>query len=424
MAGDWRVKKLGDHCLKIGSGATPKGGKKSYLDTGPFRLIRSQNVYNEGFSPSGLAYIDEEQAKKLDGVAVEENDVLLNITGDSVARVCLAPKKYLPARVNQHVAIIRPDPNVFGSIYIRYFLASRQQQDFMLGLAAAGATRNALTKGMIEGFEIPAPSIAIQRSIGDTLGALDDRITLLRETNKTLEAIAQAIFKSWFIDFDPVRAKMEGRAPAGMDEETAALFPDELVESELGLVPKGWGVKALGDLIVPKRGKTITKAKCVEGDIPVVAGGLEPAYFHNQSNISSPVVTISASGANAGFVRLYQQDIWASDCSFIGLEQTGSIYFWYMFLKANQEKIYFMQQGAAQPHIYPSDLMRLNAYSSNAGEERVIFNKLASPLFKMISLATAKIKTLADLRDTLLPKLISGEIRAGKAEEYIEVVTT
>lgn len=99
---------LGDVCSKIGSGATPRGGKESYLDVGPFSLIRSQNVLNSGFSRNGLAFISKEQAKALDGVAVEDSDVLLNITGDSVARVCLAPKSALPARVNQHVAMNRP----------------------------------------------------------------------------------------------------------------------------------------------------------------------------------------------------------------------------------------------------------------------------------------------------------------------------
>ena len=137
MSSEWQSKRLGDCCLKIGSGATPKGGKDVYLDSGPVRLIRSQNIYNEGFSPSGLAFISEEQAKKLDNVSVLAGDVLLNITGDSVARVCQAPAAYLPARVNQHVAIIRADPNTFDARYLRYFLASPAQQDLMLGLAAA-----------------------------------------------------------------------------------------------------------------------------------------------------------------------------------------------------------------------------------------------------------------------------------------------
>jgi len=115
----------------------------------------------------------------------------------------------------------------------------------MLGLAAAGATRNALTKTMIENFKVPCPPINVQKEVADILTALDDKIDMLRETNTTLEAIAQALFKSWFVDFDPVRAKAEGCEPEGIDAETAALFPDGFDESELGLVPKGWQITRL-----------------------------------------------------------------------------------------------------------------------------------------------------------------------------------
>ena len=254
---DWAWKRLGDYCRKIGSGATPRGGKDVYLDSGPVSLIRSQNIYNDGFIQNGIAFISLEQAKKLDGVSIEKGDVLLNITGDSVARVCLAPEKYLPARVNQHVSIIRPNSDSFDSRFVRYFLASPFQQDLMLGMAAAGATRNALTKGMIEDFKVPCPPLKIQHEVAEILSSLDDRITLLRETNATLEAIAQALFKSWLVDFDPVRAKQEGRAPEGMDEATAALFPDSFEDSELGLVPRGWTIESLGDVFDYKEGPGI-----------------------------------------------------------------------------------------------------------------------------------------------------------------------
>jgi type I restriction enzyme S subunit len=212
---------------------------------------------------------------------------------------------------------------------------------------------------------------------------------------------------------------MQGRAPEGMDEATAALFPDGFEESELGPVPKGWKTLAVGDLMTPKRGKSITKTKCIDGNVPVVAGGLEPAYFHNQSNVSSPVITISASGANAGFVRLYQQAIWASDCSIISKEQTDSIYFWYVFLRSNQDSIYFMQQGAAQPHIYPSDLMRLNICMPQSKELSYFFHRFVSPFFEKIGLANAEIQTLSRLRDTLLPRLISGQLHISEMQSAL-----
>ena len=146
MMTEWRKVALGDVCTKIGSGATPRGGKEVYLEDGPYALIRSQNVYNAGFAHDGLAFISDEHAESLNNVEVLPDDVLLNITGDSVARVCQVDTAVLPARVNQHVAIIRPDSNKLDATYLRYYLASPEIQAILLSWAGSGGTRNALTK--------------------------------------------------------------------------------------------------------------------------------------------------------------------------------------------------------------------------------------------------------------------------------------
>ena len=257
----WPKVELGDVCTKIGSGATPRGGKDVYLDEGPYTLIRSQNVYNDGFHYEGLAFIGEHHADQLQNVDVFETDVLLNITGDSVARVCQVARDVLPARVNQHVAIIRPDSVNLDAGYLRYYLASPEMQTMLLSWAGSGGTRNALTKGMIESLEIPLPPLPEQRRIASILGALDDKIELNRRIDETLEQMARALYKSWFVDFDPVRAKMDGRwrrgepligLPAGLYD----LFPDRLVESELGEIPEGWEVNTIGDLATIVGGST------------------------------------------------------------------------------------------------------------------------------------------------------------------------
>ena len=204
----WVSLRLGDVCTKIGSGATPRGGKEVYLKDGPFALIRSQNVYNNRFNCDGLAFINHQQATELNNVEVFADDVLLNITGDSVARACQVKSDVLPARVNQHVAIIRPDPNKLSPRFLRYFLVCPEIQARLLSWAGSGGTRNALTKGMIESFDVQAPmGVAEQHAIAHILGTLDDKIELNQRMNQTLEAMAQALFKSWFADFDPVRAK-------------------------------------------------------------------------------------------------------------------------------------------------------------------------------------------------------------------------
>ena len=159
MAGEWTAFRLGNACTKIGSGATPRGGSSVYLDRGDVALIRSQNVYNDGFRRDGLVYITESHANQLANVEVLPGDVLLNITGDSVARACQVAPGVLPARVNQHVAIIRTDPRQLWPRYLRFFLVSPAMQAHMLQLASAGATRNALTTVSYTHLTLPTKRI-------------------------------------------------------------------------------------------------------------------------------------------------------------------------------------------------------------------------------------------------------------------------
>lgn len=177
--------KLKDLCDKIGSGATPRGGKEAYEKEG-ISLIRSQNVLDFSLSFEGLAYINEAQAEKLNNVIVEPQDVLMNITGDSVARACIVDKTILPARVNQHVAIIRPNEKKILSSYLLYYLQMKKR--YLLQLAAGGATRNALTKGMIEELEIELPIIEIQRKIVVVLDDIQKKIQYNSNINKNLAA--------------------------------------------------------------------------------------------------------------------------------------------------------------------------------------------------------------------------------------------
>ncbi len=179
------VYKLKDICLKIGSGATPRGGKEAYCDEG-ISLIRSQNVLDFTFSHDGLAHINEKQAGKMSNVEVKSQDILLNITGDSVARACAVDVRVLPARVNQHVAIIRPDKNMVLSSYILYFL--QMIKPYLLQIAAGGATRNALTKSMIENLEIEVPGILSQKKIVSVLDDIQEKIRDNNEINKNLAA--------------------------------------------------------------------------------------------------------------------------------------------------------------------------------------------------------------------------------------------
>lgn len=195
MASEWKKVKLVEICEKIGSGATPKGGKGSYCAEG-ISLIRSQNVLDFSFTKDGLAFINDEQAQKLSNVEVKAGDVLLNITGDSVARSCMVDSDFLPARVNQHVAIIRGKNDLVSNSYILYFL--QHQKPYLLQLASDGGTRNALTKGMIEQLELELPPLAEQQRIVSVLNAIQEKIYVNIRINDCLHKMVNAYYASLF----------------------------------------------------------------------------------------------------------------------------------------------------------------------------------------------------------------------------------
>lgn len=174
-----------DICEKIGSGATPKGGKQAYCAEG-ISFVRSQNVHDFDFSCDGLAYINNEQAAKLNNVELHENDVLLNITGDSVARACIMDTTYLPGRVNQHVVVIRGKKDQVINAYLLYYLQCKKR--YLLQLASAGATRKALTKGMIEQLELDLPTLDEQKRVVAILDSLQEKIKLNEQINDNLAA--------------------------------------------------------------------------------------------------------------------------------------------------------------------------------------------------------------------------------------------
>ena len=384
---EWKEVRLGGVCSKIGSGATPSGGKEAYKG-GDYHLIRSQNVLDFAFSKDGLASINDEQANKLKNVEIIQGDVLLNITGDSVARCCIVPSEILPARVNQHVAIIRPRKEELDKHYLLYYLQHYKRQ--LLQIASAGATRNAITKAMIENLILPCPkSLDDQRRIASILSSLDRKIELNNKINDDLEEMAQAIFKNWFVDFEPFK---DGK----------------FVDSELGMIPEGWKVGLLGELCNFKRGKNLLTKNAIDEGVPVVAGGLEPSCYHNVANTGAPVITVSGSGANAGFMRMYHVPVWASDCSFIDIS-CENFYFVYCFLKVNSKLLKHAQTGAVQPHVKPSDIHDFELVIPDK-ESIYDFQDKVKPFFDKIASIQKESSRLSLLRDTLLPRLMSGEL--------------
>ncbi|WP_299249803.1 restriction endonuclease subunit S [uncultured Cytophaga sp.] len=230
-----KVETLKDITLKIGSGATPPGGQNSYYEEG-VSFIRSQNVLDFRFSTNGLAFINEQQAKELNVVTIEENDILLNITGDSIARVCLVPKEILPARVNQHVAIIRCDETVYYK-YVYYYLLNLKP--YLLKICGVGGTRNALTKVALEKLEIIFHDNQKRRA--EILSALDSKIELNNRINAELEAMAKTLYDYWFVQFDFPNEKGKPYKSSG-----GKMVWNDALKRE---VPAGWEVTFLNEWI-------------------------------------------------------------------------------------------------------------------------------------------------------------------------------
>lgn len=431
MASEWHLLTLGDICNKIGSGATPRGGGKVYLDNGDISLIRSQNVYSSGFTYEGIVYISQNHAEQLNNVTVMQDDILLNITGDSVARCCQVVDDVLPARVNQHVAIIRPDSSILNPRFLRYYLISPSMQQQMLSWADSGGTRKALTKGMIESFEIVAPvDINEQHTIAHILGSLDDKIELNRRMNETLEGIARALFKSWFVDFDPVHARM-GNLPFDLNlpPDILNLFPDSFEDSELGMIPKGWKVLQFKDFVKH------SNERVGKRNVPEYSStneGLVPRSerFKKQlskSNVRDKIIRendlvfgLSRQILNFGVMRdpigsvspAYK--VFTVDTSVVSADYVER------YMRQRME-VYFSILGASSREGQSISLQQFNNTGMLVPSEYVQhkFGSIKSDINGMISHNDNESSSLASLRDTLLPKLISGELRVPDAERFI-----
>ena len=443
--------KLKDLCLKIGSGATPK--------------IRSQNIYNEGFSEQGIVYISDADAKKLENVDVKEDDVLINITGDSVARVSLPNKKYLPARVNQHVSILRANPEKLDFKFLKYVLVEKSMQEYLLTLASSGATRNALTKAMLENIEIDLPSLNDQKRISNFLSKFDEKIDLNTQINQTLEQIAQALFKSWFVDFDPVRAKVQalsdglsleqaelaamqaisGKTPEELTAlsqtqperyaelaETAKAFPCEMEEIDGVEVPKGWEVKPLPEIIDFLEGPGIRNwqytdeedgikfinIRCIQnGDLTLTTANKitkEEAfgkYKHFQLEEDDIVVSTSGTLGRFAFVRKEHLPLSlnTSVIRFRPIKNKSTLGFIAGFVENQlQHELEIRASGSAQRNFGPTHLKQISLLLPNF-KLLELHQKYASSLFEKRKQLLSEIDVLKDTRDLLLPKLLNGE---------------
>ena len=268
--------------------------------------------------------------------------------------------------------VFRAKEGLTTSDFVYYLVCSEFLREPAIKSMVGSSGRQRVQIDVVEKLEINFPPLWQQVRIANILKVLDDKIAINNQINNNLEQQAQAIFDSMF-------------------PNTAS------------------GKKCIGDFIFPKRGKNLLSKNAVFGSVPVVAGGLEPATYHNVSNTASPVLAISASGANAGYVSLWSIPIWSSDSSYIDSSMTDDVYFWYVLLKKRQQEIFDAQTGSAQPHIYPQHIASM-PITDIMPTEISNFTDTVTPMFATIGHNKEENSRLATLRDTLLPKLMSGEL--------------
>ena len=395
----WEVARLVEVTEKIGSGATPKGGKESYGVTG-LSLIRSQNVLNEGFSRSGLAFIDEKQAKELDNVTLISKDVLLNITGDSVARSCMVPDNVLPARVNQHVLIIRTKKDKLHPLWLRYFLIEPKTQQRLFSLASSGATRQALTKGMIEGLLIPFPSLTEQENLTKILFDIDVKIELNHQMNKTLESIAQALFKEWFVDFEfpgYEKTKFVDGLPGGWYEGKLI----DISEIVMGQSPPGETYNESGDGAVFYQGNRDFGVRFptprVYSTAPTRMAEAGDVLISVRAPVGALNITLERCAIGRGVAALR-------------MKRYSNGFLFYFLLTQNDLWSRYNSEGTVFGCLNKTEFQKMQV-TIPSDEIMAQFDKIITSVEKKIRSNEEEIRVLTKICDYLLPMLMSGRVR-------------
>ncbi|MEH6688381.1 MAG: restriction endonuclease subunit S [Halopseudomonas sabulinigri] len=343
----------------------------------------------------------------------------------------------LDCAIGQNLVVLRSSGERVRPDFLRWLLKGPEWWAQVSKFINVGAVFDSLRCRDIPNFELTIPPLQEQAEIARLLRALDDRITLLRETNATLEAIAQALFKSWFVDFDPVRAKAEGRQPEGMDAATAALFPDSFEESELGLVPKGWCWTALANAYEMNPSRKLKKgerAPYLDMSSAPTIGHSSAAYieremgsgakFTNGDTLLARITPCLENGKSA-FVDFLDdgQNGWGST-EFLVLRPNAPLpeYHGYLLARHTAFREFAIQSmsGTSGRQRIQNDVLGRFVLALPTESVANSFSDLVVPIQKSITANHMQAQSLSKLRDTLLPRLISGQLRLSKAEALIE----
>jgi type I restriction enzyme S subunit len=454
MASDGTIATVGD-AFDLVNGFAFKSA--DFIESG-IPVIKIKNVKAGEFSEQNFSYVGEKFLEKRGDTLARVGDLLISMSGNrhdgsphtwvgKVARFNRRGRYF----INQRVGALRPKPNVEVDLkYAGYVLASMSYQEHFIAVATSSGGQANLSPSQILGAPLSLPSYAEQYGIGHLISLLDDRIDLLRQTNTTLEAIAQTLFKSWFVDFDPVHAKAEDREPEAMDAVIAALFPGEFEVSELGLIPKGWRLTKVGEVAELVKGCSYKGAGLSETD---------GAYMFNLGCFNAK--RIFATEKIKRYTGPYRERhvVVEGDLIVANTDMTPhrEILGRPLFVPAECEpgfvSHHVFKVSPALPNKAQWKQFLFFAFQQPAFRERAVgyatgttvlalardsaekcpivdpgkalliaFSELVTPLLSQIANNLQREKCLEQVRDTLLPRLISGKLRLPDVEREIEAV--
>ena len=417
----WSELKLADVCKTFTSGGTPSRKKPEYFKNGTIPWVRSKEL-NDGVIVEVEEYITADALQNSSAKILPKDTDLLAMYGATVGKLGILG---FASSCNQACAAMVPKDGIADYRFLYYLLLNHRET--IISQATGGAQQN-LSGELIKKFTFDFPSYLEQQAIADVLWKLDSKLTANNALSKTLEDIAQTVFKSWFIDFDPVKAKMAGEQPVGMNAETAALFPDSMEESELGLIPRGWAESFLSEISAISK-ISINPQKYLDTDfihysIPAFDSGSSPIKVSGSHVLSNKFVldsnAVLVSKLNPQTTRIWTvlDPVVSSVCSteFIVLVPKEECYL--SFLNATVRDPYFLDtlvsmatgSTGSRQRIRPEEVFQIGIALPSL-ELIVRFHAIAMPIIKKLQVIREENQALSKLRDSLLPRLISGELQ-------------
>lgn len=427
MAAEWLTAKIGDVCLRVTKGTTPTTGGGAFSDSG-IAFIKVEAITDSGgFLPEKFAYIDTETDERLARSRLEEHDILFTIAG-TIGRVAQVTSDVLPANTNQAVAIVRPNRDVIYPRFLYYALRDRDRIQLAQSKIVQSVQAN-FSLGELSAIELPLAPPAEQRAIAHILGTLDDKIELNRRRNQTLEAMARALFKDWFVDFGPVRAKLQNREPY-LPADLWQLFPDRLDDEGK---PEGWDERPLDEVADFLNGLALQKFPASDPDdsLPVIKIAELRNGISAKSDRASRDVPAKYVIKDGDFLFSWSGSLLAK----FWTEGEGALNQHLFKVTSERYPMWFVshwvhhhleefQAIAASKATTMGHIQRghLKAALTLCPPDDVLerLGVVMAPLVEQAIHNELESRHIAQLRDTLLPKLISGELRIADAEKFLE----